>query len=72
VTKYPIVQIRRRKYTIFRPGITLFRAKKNGGPFLKTEVKAWKGINGCLILIPSKTKDDIQIIFLFRRRKLKV
>lgn len=71
MTTYPILKVKRRKYTLFRPGITLFRAKKNGGPYLRDEVKWYRGINGCLIRVPSRKKDDLQIIFLFRRRTLK-
>lgn len=66
MTKFPILEIRKQRALIYGT-FTIFRAKKNGAPFLKTECKWWKGINGCMI----QTK-TIRIIFLFRRRELKM
>ncbi|GHF92282.1 hypothetical protein GCM10018783_73950 [Streptomyces griseosporeus] len=65
MTKYPIIEIKKKRALIYR-GFVIFRAKPNGGPYLKHEAKWWKGINGCMIQFR-----NTRITFLFRRRSLK-
>lgn len=64
-TKHPILEIKRKRPMSYR-GLVIFRAKKNGCPFLIHEMKWWRGINGCLLQV-----GNVRIIFLFRRRVLR-
>jgi len=62
--KLPILEVTKKRAVTYGP-VTIFRAKKNGLPYLKTEVKWWRGINGIMIQIRGT-----RISFLFRRRTL--
>jgi hypothetical protein len=64
MTRRPIIQYKRwdRPWTIYGP-FTVFRARKDGSPLLKTEVRPLRDINGFMI----QTKKR-RIMVEFRRR----